>query len=274
MPQNGKTGGLLPETEAAVELERAEVVELGVHDGSHDAMAPQPVERVERQRPPDPVALVCGVDREALKVTVAAGTPADRVGAQRCATPELGHTEPNGWCGVERVLQAPPVESPELVERGAVDVERAFAIGSPPTPQRRPRRPRREIGEIVTQQMEAFMLVEPRGEKGSLLLRGEGGGDDRGETLTRQQLEAVPDEARRRCRCIGPGGEEGDRGVAAPRGGTRALASAFDDAGPTVFAEKPVLVASWAGGARPEQGRIGHSHPRITTAGGMEPARR
>ena len=196
MPQHGKTGRLPPETDAPVELERAEVVELGVHDGSLDTMASHPVERVERQRPPKPATLVFGIDREALEIALTVRTPADSVRAQRCVTTELGHAEPRGRSGVERVLQTATVESPEGIERGAVDLECALAIGSPATPQCRSSQPWREIGEIVTQEVEALVLVEPGGEEGSLLLGGEGGSDDGGEALTGQHVETVTDEAR------------------------------------------------------------------------------
>src|SRR5204862_1505876 len=134
--ENGQTGGLETEAQAAVELEGRVVVELGVHDRPRDAVAPHPMERVEGKGAAEATALVGGIDRETLEVAVSLRPTAHRVRAESGVA--AGDAEPGRGGGVDGVLQAGAVEPPERVERDRVDGEGGAAVGLPAPAQSRP----------------------------------------------------------------------------------------------------------------------------------------
>src|SRR5436190_18831675 len=125
--QDGQSRGLEPEAETPVERERRLVAELGVHDGAGDARLAHPVQCVGDQDLAVALALVRGIDGEALEVALAPGPTGDGI-AEWSSAPPRRHPEPGGRHGPERFGEPGSVQAPERGEGGTIDGQHAAPV--------------------------------------------------------------------------------------------------------------------------------------------------
>lgn len=112
--------GQLVESVFRVEVERASIVEIGVHENFRHPASSQPLHAVVQERARHPPALEARIDGEPLHESGGAVAAGHHV-AGRFVVGGDGETHPRLWCRVRRVDDAGLVEMPTVGEGGGVD---------------------------------------------------------------------------------------------------------------------------------------------------------
>jgi len=162
------------------------------------------------------LAAVAGVDGEPLQVAPVTGAADDRVADDRVGSEDA---EAGRRGGPERIAQADAVEAPEGFEGAGVDRERRRVVGAPRAADaERHLRGRRQVAQVVAEQVEPVVHGEPGRRERGLLAGGQGAGDQSGHPGVVGGGDQPQDLGGIRGATAGSGGDERDVVALAPGG--------------------------------------------------------
>ena len=167
--------GCLAESELAVQREGGAVRFLGVDPARRHLATAEPVQGVGHQIDAEAFTLAVGVDGEPLQVSLVAGPAGDGVAHDAGITND---PQPADRGGVDRLAQPVVVELPEGLERLTVDLENGVDVASvPPAKAAAARRLWGKVVEVMAQQVQRLVIVEPVGREHVALRRTDRCGD-------------------------------------------------------------------------------------------------
>ena len=160
-------------------------------------MAAQPPESVDDERASPPATSTVGMDGDALEVTLVPGAPGDRVGhGPGDGRVEVADPEPYGRRRMQRLAEAVFLEPPEEVEGEPVEREHALAVRAPGTARSELGHARRELGEVVLEQVEPLPNVEAGVDERQCVGGRERTRHDRAKSGVLQRAETRVDDGR------------------------------------------------------------------------------
>lgn len=205
--------GLEHEPCREVEGERTLVAFLSVDDSHACAAALEPAEAVGHERDADAVAVERGFDGEALEVAAIGGSPGDGVAGDPTVG---GHPEPAGGRSPNCIIEPRSIERPERVEGPGIDAEHVAVVSAPGATVANRRRWLGKVRQIVAEEVEAFVLAEPRSHERTQFALVQSPGENQAHALGPQLGQLALDVERCRSGPMRHGGDYHGFMAAAP----------------------------------------------------------